>query len=95
MGLYLHLSIMECLCKTKIITFQGETMFRRFTISVGNLIATLAYVLSLIGIIIVGLLAIATQGLLLGLGIIVGGVLLLVLIFYGLFLFIDNKGRIE
>ena len=69
-------------------------MFRRFTISVGNLIATLAYVLSLIGIIIVGLLAIATQGLLLGLGIIVGGVLLLVLIFYGLFLFIDMREQL-
>lgn len=69
-------------------------MFRRFTISVGTLIATLAYVLSLIGIIIVGLLAIATEGLLLGLGIIVGGVLLLVLIFYGLFLFIDMREQL-
>lgn len=69
-------------------------MFRRFTISVGNLIATLAYVLSLIGIIIVGLLAIATYDPLLGLGIIVGGVLLLVLIFYGLFLFIDMREQL-
>ena len=69
-------------------------MFRRFTISVGNLIATLAYVLSLISIIIVGLLAIATYDPLLGLGIIVGGVLLLVLIFYGLFLFIDMREQL-
>lgn len=69
-------------------------MFRRFTISVGNFIVTLVYVLSLIGIIISGLGMMAFYNPLAGLGVIVGGVLLLVSIFYVFFLFIDMREQL-
>lgn len=72
-------------------SLQGETMFQ-FTISVGNFIVKLCYVLSLIGAVIVGIATMFSGdlgGFLSGLVIITVGVLLVILAFYLLFIIID------
>ncbi len=64
----------------------------QFTISVGNFIVKLCYVLSLVGAVITGIATMFSGGFggfLSGLMIIVAGVLLVILAFYLLFIIID------
>lgn len=61
----------------------------QFTISVGNFIVKLCYVLSLLGAVIYGLSLMSTRNILPGLIGIVAGILFVILAFYLLFIIID------
>lgn len=54
----------------------------RFTISAGNFLIKVLYVLSIIGIIVGGIAAMVTVGFFAGLGILIGGFLLLIVYFW-------------
>ncbi|MBR2495589.1 hypothetical protein [Helicobacter sp.] len=68
----------------------------RFAISVGNFVAKLWYVLSLIAVVTAGIVTMFSGGfgVLGGLGIIVAGFLLVTLAFYLLFVFIDIRQQL-
>ncbi|CAM3351697.1 hypothetical protein [Helicobacter labetoulli] len=66
----------------------------QFTISVGNFIVKLCYVLSLIAIIIYGIGLMSIGDILVGLIGIVAGILLVILSFYLLFIIIDIRQQL-
>lgn len=66
----------------------------QFTISVGNFIVKLCYVLSLVGAVIYGIGLMSIGDILVGLIGIVAGILLVILAFYLLFIFIDIRQQL-
>ncbi len=65
-----------------------------FTISVGNFIVKLCYVLSLVGAVIYGIGLMSIGDILVGLIDIVAGILLVILAFYLLFIIIDIRQQL-
>ncbi|BDB66348.1 hypothetical protein Hc94105_0536 [Helicobacter cinaedi] len=66
----------------------------QFTISVGNFIVKLCYVLSLVGAVIYGIGLMSIGDILVGLIGIVAGILLVILAFYLLFIIIDIRQQL-